>query len=352
MIDRACLTDMTCRDRKNRNNLLVAATLLLFLGIGQACAPVKSGKWYDSDKDGEKPSQGNTAPVPRNAIDTMVDKMRAGIRRIQGVAPKDGVIIVRSGDTYHSLSRRYRVSLRALMEINQASPPYKLVPGEKLQLPRQKTHIVRRKETLYAISRAYQVDVASLARENVLAAPYTIKIGQRLNIPSAPGTAATKTTSRTAPPQTAAKSDSRPAAPVKSARPAVKAPTPPVRAGRFILPVKGRVISEFGPKEGGLHNDGINIAAPIGAEIKASENGVVVYVGNQLRGYGNLLLLRHSGGWVSAYAHTSRFRVKQGDRVRQGEVIAEVGRSGNVDRPQLHFELRKGTRAINPKSLI
>ena len=177
---------MTCRDRKNRNSLLVAATLLLFLGIGQACAPVKSGKWYDSDKDVEKPSPGNTAPVPRNAIDTMVDKMRAGIRRIQGVAPKDGVIIVRSGDTYHSLSRRYRVSLRALMEINQASPPYKLVPGEKLQLPRQKTHIVRRKETLYAISRAYQVDVASLARENALTAPYTIKIGQRLNIPSAP----------------------------------------------------------------------------------------------------------------------------------------------------------------------
>ena len=350
MSNGALLTDMACRDHKNRNNILVAATLLLFLGMAQACAPVKSGKWYDSDKNSEKTTK--TAPVQKNLIDNMVDKMRAGIRRIQGVAPENGVIIVRSGDTYHSLSRRYRVSLRALMETNNASPPYHLKPGEKLQLPQQKTHIVRRKETLYAISRAYQIDVASLARENALSAPYTIKIGQNLIIPSAPGATSTKTARRAAPPSSSSKVSNPTAAPPKSARSAVKAPTPPVRSGRFILPVKGRVISEFGPKEGGLHNDGINIAAPIGAEIKASENGVVVYVGNQLRGYGNLLLLRHSGGWVSAYAHTSRFRVKQGDRVRQGEVIAEVGRSGNVDRPQLHFELRKGTRAINPKSLI
>jgi murein DD-endopeptidase MepM/ murein hydrolase activator NlpD len=101
-----------------------------------------------------------------------------------------------------------------------------------------------------------------------------------------------------------------------------------------------------------LHNDGINISAPIGTPIKASENGVVVYTGNQLRGYGNLILVRHSGGWVSAYAHTSKFLVQAGDKVKQGEVIAQVGQSGSVSRPQLHFELRKGTRAVDPKSLI
>ena len=86
----------------------------------------------------------------------------------------------------------------------------------------------------------------------------------------------------------------------------------------------------FGPKEGGLHNDGINIAAPTGTPIKAAENGVVVYAGNELRGYGNLLLLRHSDGWVTAYAHTSKFRVKPGDRVKQGEVIAEAGQSAKM----------------------
>ena len=101
-----------------------------------------------------------------------------------------------------------------------------------------------------------------------------------------------------------------------------------------------------------MHNDGVNIAARTGAPIVAAENGVVVYTGNELRGYGNLLLIRHSGGWVTAYAHISKFRVKPGARVKQGDVIAEVGQTGNVDRPQLHFELRKGKRAVNPQSLI
>jgi murein DD-endopeptidase MepM/ murein hydrolase activator NlpD len=129
-------------------------------------------------------------------------------------------------------------------------------------------------------------------------------------------------------------------------------PSAPKRVGRFLVPVKGSIISGYGPKDGGLHNDGINIAAREGAPIRAAENGVVVYTGNELRGYGNLLLIRHSGGWVTAYAHTSKFLVKPGARVKQGEVVAEVGRTGNVDRPQLHFELRKGTRAVNPQSLI
>ena len=126
----------------------------------------------------------------------------------------------------------------------------------------------------------------------------------------------------------------------------------PRRVGRFRVPVKGPVISDYGPKQGGLHNDGINIAARSGTPIVAAENGVVVYAGNELRGYGNLLLIRHSDGWVTAYAHASKFNVKPGDRVRQGDKVAEVGQTGNVDSPQLHFELRKGTRAVNPKSLI
>ena len=89
-----------------------------------------------------------------------------------------------------------------------------------------------------------------------------------------------------------------------------------------------------------------------GAPIRAAENGVVVYTGNELRGYGNLLLIRHSGGWVTAYAHTSKFLVKPGAQVKQGMLSPRSGRTGNVERPQLHFELRKGTRAVNPQSLI
>ena len=122
----------------------------------------------------------------------------------------------------------------------------------------------------------------------------------------------------------------------------------PRSAGKFFWPVNGKVISPFGPKDGGQHNDGINIAAPLGTPVKAAENGVVVYAGNELRGFGNLLLIRHADGWVSAYAHCDTLLVKRGAQVKRGQVIARVGQTGNVDSPQLHFELRKGAQAVDP----
>jgi murein DD-endopeptidase MepM/ murein hydrolase activator NlpD len=118
--------------------------------------------------------------------------------------------------------------------------------------------------------------------------------------------------------------------------------------GKFLWPVNGKIISPFGPKDGGLHNDGINIAAPLGTPVHAADSGVVVYAGNELRGFGNLLLVRHADGWVSAYAHCDALLVKRGDNVKRGQVIARVGQSGNVNAPQLHFELRKGAEAVDP----
>jgi murein DD-endopeptidase MepM/ murein hydrolase activator NlpD len=126
-------------------------------------------------------------------------------------------------------------------------------------------------------------------------------------------------------------------------------PAPAPRgSGKFLWPVNGKVVSAFGVKDGGLHNDGINIAAPLGTPIKAAENGTVVYAGNELRGFGNLLLIRHADGWVTAYAHCEAFLVKRGDQVKRGQVVARVGQTGNVTSPQLHFELRKGSQAVDP----
>lgn len=118
--------------------------------------------------------------------------------------------------------------------------------------------------------------------------------------------------------------------------------------GKFLWPVNGKIISPFGVKDGGQHNDGINIAAPLGTPVHAADTGVVVYAGNELRGFGNLLLIRHDNGWVSAYAHCDALLVKRGDTVKRGQVIARVGQSGNVNSPQLHFELRKGAEAVDP----
>ena len=127
------------------------------------------------------------------------------------------------------------------------------------------------------------------------------------------------------------------------------APEPAPRAGAtFLWPANGKIISRFGSKPGGLHNDGINIEAPVGTSVVAAENGVVAYAGNELRGFGNLLLIRHADGWITAYAHNDKLLVKRGDSVKRGQVIARVGSTGNVSSPQLHFEIRKGTEPVDP----
>jgi len=126
-------------------------------------------------------------------------------------------------------------------------------------------------------------------------------------------------------------------------------PDPPARtAAVFAWPVDGEVISRFGTAGSGLRNDGINIAVPRGTVVRAAEAGVVVYAGNELRGFGNLVLIKHGDGWMTAYAHADALLVEKGRQVRRGEPIARVGSSGNVDRPQLHFEIRRGQRAVDP----
>jgi murein DD-endopeptidase MepM/ murein hydrolase activator NlpD len=123
----------------------------------------------------------------------------------------------------------------------------------------------------------------------------------------------------------------------------------PVPAGtRFLQPVVGRILSGYGPKPDGLHNDGVNIAAPLGTPVKAADRGTVVYAGNELRGFGNLVLLKHEDGFVTAYAHLDKIEVSKGDTVARGQRVGTVGRTGSVSEPQLHFELRRGAKAIDP----
>ena len=120
----------------------------------------------------------------------------------------------------------------------------------------------------------------------------------------------------------------------------------------FRWPVRGRVITGFGAKTNGAANDGINVAVPEGTSVKAAEDGVVAYAGNELKGYGNLVLVRHSNGFVTAYAHASDIAVKRGDQVKRGQIIARAGQTGSVSSPQLHFEIRKGSTPVDPTQYL
>jgi len=117
-------------------------------------------------------------------------------------------------------------------------------------------------------------------------------------------------------------------------------------------PVRGKIISEFGAKPNGLKNEGINISVPEGTSVRAAGDGVVAYAGNELKGYGNLVLIRHTGGYVTAYAHAKELFVKRGDTVKRGDVIAKAGQTGSVSSPQLHFEVRKGAVAMDPMKYL
>jgi murein DD-endopeptidase MepM/ murein hydrolase activator NlpD len=123
-------------------------------------------------------------------------------------------------------------------------------------------------------------------------------------------------------------------------------------APRFHWPVRGQVIAGFGPKADGQRNDGIDIAVPENTPIKAADDGVVIYSGNQLKAFGNLVLVRHNNNYVSVYAHAKDLRVKQGDQIKGGEIIGTSGQTGNVGSPQVHFEIRQGSTPVDPMRLL
>lgn len=237
------------------------------------------------------------------------------------------------------------------------------------------SHVVAPGETLTRVARMHNMSIAELARLNNIPPHTKLKVGDRLNVPAGrtaratpaapPPAAQAKALSAPANSKTEAKAKAQP----KSAPPAAASPQQPelasvatpeseppttnvVRAGHgglsFRWPAKGRIIAGFGPRTNGQTNDGINIALPEGTPIKAAEDGVVAYAGNELKGYGNLVLVRHADGYVTAYAHAKELLVKRGDPIKRGQTIARSGQTGNVDAPQLHFEIRKGPSPIDP----
>ncbi len=288
------------------------------------------GPYYDSGRSSAYRSyRGAPAPVSRIPV------------------PADGMHTVERGNTVYAISRLYGVPVRAIIEENDLHPPYLLRVGDRLRVPRPKTHRVARGDTVYSISRRYEVPMNELMRANDITPPYTIYVGQDLNIPGS--SQRTQLAARDSP-----RSDGEPRPPSATAKKATPTqaaalPRPPPRGGRtFLWPVGGRVVSTFGRQSGGSHNDGINIAAPRGSRVVAAENGIVAYAGNELRGFGNLALIKHADGYMTAYGHNEQLLVVRGQEVRKGQVIARVGSSGNVSTPQLHFEIRKGRKAVDP----
>ena len=294
-------------------------------------------------------------------------------------------VTVGQGETLDAVARKNGVPLSALMEVNGITNVASIRPGQRLVIPRyvsgtaaqasapsqaaqvsENVHVVAPGESLLGIARHHGVTLTALAHANNIQPYDKVSIGSRLTIPGAGQKVAMRQAPapKVAQPRTVApeKVAAVPAQTARVAKPDVKPDVheteitktvePEGGIPSFRWPVKGRIIAGFGQRPNGAQNDGINLAVPEGTPVKAADDGVVAYAGNELKGYGNLVLIRHSNGYVSAYANASELMVKRGDSVKRGQVIAHAGQTGNVTSPQLHFEIRKGSTPVDPTKYL
>ena len=244
------------------------------------------------------------------------------------VTKKANQYIVAKGDTLFSLGRKYNVSPFAIAEANGLSKNKGLPIGKTITIPAKAIVATAEKLPVTALKKPTDAAKSDIA----LADP---KKGA-LTLPKEA-------------PEKVAAVETAPAKPIAIA-PGAATPSDAQLSMRW--PARGKVISGFGSKPNGMKNEGINIAVPEGTNVQAAESGVVAYAGNELKGYGNLVLIRHTNGYVTAYAHTKEILVKKGDTVKRGDVIAKSGSTGAVQSPQLHFEVRKGATALDPTTFL
>ena len=312
-------------------------------------------------------------------IITNLDKNKSFIEE-----PKVDFVVIKKGDTIYSIAKNNNVPLKDLIIRNNLKPPYTLSIGQKIYIPNTAFHIVQKEDTVYSISRKYNVNLNSLVKLNNLKDPFTIITGQKIILP-APNVDVKLTQKEKALTQTTTpkpvEQTTKPTTPQTQAQTEIKTPVAmekeiqvsvstqkqeetkqkvnkiivrpaPLTSQKFMWPVKGKVISEFGVKNNGKRNDGINISAPIGTKVSSVENGIVAYSGNELKGLGNLVIIKHDKDYMTIYAHNDELKVKKGDIVKRGDTIATVGKTGRVTTPQLHFEVRQKTKSINPTTIL
>ncbi|TYC50345.1 peptidoglycan DD-metalloendopeptidase family protein [Rhodobacterales bacterium] len=360
-------------------------------------APVQTGS-ASSAPTGGRNTQVSTLPAPEAARTASVSQGRdwkgwtsAGSTRVQ----------VRQGDTLGSVARRYGVPIEALASVNGIENAGSVRPGQSLVIP---TYVYAENNASTSVTAGESGNVklpSSGSNGSVVTGSIPGSSGGLPRPDRKPGetstadkpisvasvdalpkrkpagshgrTVTTASVSPSADPSqtkpTAGRTGQTSSGSVKTSSlpaPALTkeaAPTEPIKPATsvasvrqdedvstelFRWPVRGRIISEFGAKPGGGKNEGVNLAVPEGTAIKAADDGTVIYSGNELKGYGNLILVRHNEGWVTAYAHNSELKVKRGDTVRRGDVVALAGATGSVSQPQLHFEVRKGNKPVDP----
>ena len=398
-----------------RSRFSPRAAVLALVSVGVAACSADTSRFNDNPfaslshpeaTAGMPQAQTAQAPQPRSPTSTSVAVNSGAASEATGSVLRkpttsgnwswDGgtAVTVAAGETIDTIARRHGVPASVIMQANSITAPATIYPGQRLVIPRYKpsrvattpaprpaaptpapaaspagngsVHVVAAGDTLSKIAHRYHKSVNEIAKANNIQPTATLNVGDHVTIPGAQAspakTSAPAAGAQAAPAKPVASASPKQTEPVQNAN--VVAPTDQLDkeaaklaegAGavpKFRWPANGRVIAGYGPTTNGQQNDGINIALPENTPVKAAEDGVVAYAGNELKGYGNLVLVRHPNGYVTAYAHTKELLVKRGDQVKRGQVIARSGQTGNVNAPQLHFEIRKGASPLDPTRFL
>ncbi|QQS13493.1 MAG: M23 family metallopeptidase [Rhodospirillales bacterium] len=275
------------------------------------------------------------------AYDAAVYGRRGGVVEYPGSGARPdapAIYVVRQGDTMDGIAQRFGVPASRIAERNSLSSPYKLSPGAWLEIPGARV--------VEASAPSGAAPGGEPASTSSPSGPVTSS-----ELPPPPGGAQPpKPVAGALPSSSGAVATTSPTA--TTATPPKPVALPGAGAPKFEWPVRGRTVRGFGAQADGQRNDGVNIAAASGTPVKAAEGGTVVYSGSEVKGFGNLVLVSHAGGYVTAYAHLDKLSVQKGAAVKKGQSLGTVGTTGGVAEPQLHFEVRQRNKPVDPASVL
>ena len=242
---------------------------------------------------------------------------------------KSKKIKVLTGDTINSVSKKYRITNKELIKFNKLKYPFVLKPGNFIKIPTPKKYKIKNGDTLYNIAKCNKIKISEIKNKNIRLNEKKLIIGSIINLPYYA--------------YNKCKFKNKKNTKIKKIKSKLVKPEQ-----IFIWPVQGTTVTFFGKQKGGRKNDGINILSVKGNPVRAALNGKVIYRGNELLAWGNLIIIKHKNNWTTAYAHLDKFLVKKGEIVKTGDIIASVGSTGNVDKSQLHFQVRKYSKPLDP----
>lgn len=343
-------------------------------GVTVADLKAANGLTSNTIRPGQKlvlrPGAGPESPAPRRValtpppapVPPVTERAAPRAPSAPEVAGSD-TYTIRPGDNLYGIARRKKIKVATLMRINGITDARKLRPGMVLRLtpsaegtpgggPTPAPTRVAAPPATAPVSPAPPAGAVTgrstnprVINEGAAREPAAVQPRRVKSVPI-PVTEEPVRRSETKPAPQARTTAPPASTTVRTAKVEERRVT--TTSDKFRWPVRGRIVRNFGVKPDGTKNDGIDIAVPFGAEVHAAEAGVVAYAGDELKGYGNLVLIRHDNGWVSAYAHNELLLVKRGDTVTRGQVIAKAGKTGDVKKPTVHFELRQGSRPVDP----